>query len=108
MSNVCFVMKLKVEIRSAKDLGEDALLRQISSALVEALSALFAELLWQETDDGWFGSLDGDDTRYEFRIDAEPDYAWSVHTSHRRRTQRLIPVICNALDVTPLTARPIS
>ena len=94
------MMKARAEIRSADDLGEDTLLRQDPSALVEALSTLFPELKWRKESDGaWFGSLDGEDTWYEFRIDAEPDYVWSVYTSRRTNSRRLIPVICNALDV---------
>jgi hypothetical protein len=100
MSYDFLMMKPKVEISSPDDLGEDTLLCQNPSVLVEALSALFPQLAWQKRDDGgWFGSLDGDDTWYEFRIDAEPDYVWSVHTSHRTNTRKLIPVICDALGV---------
>lgn len=88
------------EIETMEDLGEHTLLRQDPSALVEALSSLFPQAAWrEETDAGWFGSLQGDDTWYEFRIGAEPDYAWSVRTSHLTRTRKLVPIICDALGL---------
>src|SRR5215470_9664552 len=72
------------EIESLEDLGEHTLLRQDPSALVEALSSLFPDIVWRkEEDGGWFGSLTGDDSWYEFRIDLSPDYSWSIRTSRR-------------------------
>jgi hypothetical protein len=89
-----------MDIESMDDLGEDTLLRQEPSALVEALSSLFPDLAWRrETDGGWFGTLEGDDSRYELRIGAEPDYAWSVCTSHGARSRGLVPVICDQLGL---------
>jgi hypothetical protein len=100
MSYDFLMMKPKSEIRSAYDLGEDTLLQQDPSTLVHALSTLFPELAWRkEADGGWFGSLQGDDSWYEFRIGVKPDYTWSVCTSHRTNTRKLIPTICNALGV---------
>jgi hypothetical protein len=88
------------EIESLEDLGEHTLLRQDPAALVEALSALFPELSWSKENDGaWFGWLDGDDTRYEFRIGPEPDYSWSIFTSRRTNTRRLVPIICDRLGL---------
>jgi hypothetical protein len=98
MSYDFYMMKPKIEINSPDDLAEEALLQQDPDALVPSLSALFPELTWQRERDGsWFGSLDGEG--YEFRIDAKPDHMWSVHTSHRTNTRKLIPVICDALDL---------
>ncbi|HLZ04955.1 MAG TPA: hypothetical protein VKR55_22740 [Bradyrhizobium sp.] len=103
MSYDFMIMKPKAamgEIVTMEDLGEHALLRQDPSAVVEALSSLFPELAWrEETDGGWFGSLQGDDTWYEFRIGAEPDFAWSVCASHHAATRSLIPIICDTLGL---------
>lgn len=94
------MMRPKVKISSAADLSEDTLEKQDPSVLVEALAALLPDLAWRKESDGaWFGSLDGEDTWYEFRIGAEPDYVWSIYTSRRTATRNLIPVICNGLRV---------
>jgi hypothetical protein len=88
------------EIESMEDLGEHTLLRQDPADLVEALSSLFPQLAWRKQDDGgWFGSLQGEESWYEFRIEATPDYAWSICTSHRAGTRNLVPVICDTLGV---------
>jgi hypothetical protein len=88
------------EIESLEDLGEHTLLRQDPATLVEALSSLFPELAWnKESDGGWFGSLEGSDTWYEFRIGAEPDYSWSVCTSRLTNTRSLVPIICDTLGL---------
>lgn len=88
------------EIETMEDLGEHTLLRQDPSALVEALSSLFPTLAWRgETDGGWFGSLQGEDTWYEFRIGAEPDYAWSICTSHLTSSRKVVPIICDTLGL---------
>ena len=88
------------EIEGLEDLGERTLLRQDPAALVEALSSLFPELVWRnESDGGWFGSLQSDDTCYEFRIDAGADYAWSVSTSQRATRRSVIPIICDRLGL---------
>jgi hypothetical protein len=88
------------EIESLEDLGEHTLLRQDPAALVDALSSLFPELGWnKESDGGWFGSLQGDDTWYEFHIGAEPDYSWSVCTSRLSNTRSLVPIICDTLGL---------
>jgi hypothetical protein len=64
------------------------------------LSSLFPQLSWdKQTDGGWFGSLPGDDTWYEFKIGTEPDYIWSVCTSHRTNTRSLVPIICDTLGL---------
>ena len=92
--------EVTVEIESLEDLGERTLLRQDPAALVEALSSLFPELAWRQEDNGgWFGSLEGEDSWYEFRIDAEADYMWSICTSHRAGTRNLVPIICDTLGV---------
>jgi len=98
------MMKPKVgltdEIESLEDLGERTLLRQEPAGLVEALSSLFPQLAWRKQEDGgWFGSLTGDDSWYEFRIDAMPDYSWTVRTSHRAGPRSLIPLICDTLGI---------
>jgi hypothetical protein len=103
MSYDFMMMKPKVgmaDIERMEDLGEHTLLRQEPAAVVAALSSLFPELAWrEESDGGWFGSLQGDDTWYEFRIAAEPDYAWSVCTSHLTNTRKLVGVICDTLGL---------
>ena len=92
--------EVATEIESLEDLGEHTLLRQDPAAVVEALSALFPALVWNKESNGaWFGSLDGDDTWYEYWITPEPDYAWSVCTSHRTNARRLVPVICDTLGL---------
>jgi hypothetical protein len=88
-----------MEIETMDDLGEHTLLRQQPSDLVEALSSLFPELVWEKQADGWFGWLEGDDGRYEFKIGTEPDYSWSVYTSRRARTRSLVPIICDRLGL---------
>jgi hypothetical protein len=88
------------EIESLEDLGEHTLLRQDPAALIEALSSLFPAIAWRrEEDGGWFGSLDGDDSWYEFRIEAAADFSWTVRTSHRAGTRNLVPVICDTLGL---------
>jgi hypothetical protein len=92
--------EVTVEIESLEDLGERTLLRQDPAALVEALSSLFPGLAWRQEDNGgWFGSLEGEDSWYEFRIDAAADYMWSICTSHRAGTRNLVPIICDTLGV---------
>ena len=88
------------EIESLEDLGERTLVRQDPAALVDALSSLFPELAWRrEEDGGWFGSLAGDDTWYELRVRAEPDYSWSICTSHLTNRRRVVPLICDRLGL---------
>jgi hypothetical protein len=89
----------ETEIESLEDLGEHTLLRQDPAALVEALSSLFPDIAWRRDDSGWFGALDGDDSWYEFRIEAAPDYSWSIRTSHRAGSRNLVPVICDTLGL---------
>jgi hypothetical protein len=92
--------KAAAAIESLEDLGEHTLLRQDPADLVEALSSLFPDLAWNRDNDGsWFGWLEGDDGRYEFRIGAEPDYSWSIYTSRRARTRALVPIICDTLGL---------
>jgi hypothetical protein len=89
-----------VAIESMDDLGEHTLLRQEPSAVVEALSSLFPQVAWRsESDGGWFGSLQDDDTWYEFRIGASADYSWSVSTSHRATAGNVVPMICDQLGL---------
>jgi hypothetical protein len=88
------------EIESLEDLGEHTLQRQDPAALVEALSSLFPQIEWRKEDSGgWFGSLKGGDSWYEFRIEAAADYAWSICTSHRAGTRNLVPVVCDRLGL---------
>jgi hypothetical protein len=92
--------EVTIEIESLEDLGERTLLRQDPAALREALSLLVPELVWRQEDNGgWFGSLEREDSWYEFRIEAAPDYAWSICTSHRAGTSNLVPLICDTLGV---------
>jgi hypothetical protein len=88
-----------MEIETMDDFGEHTLLRQEPSALVEALSSLFPELAWEKQTDGWFGSFEGGDSWYEFRIGAEADYAWSVCTSDGAKSRNLVPIICDRLGL---------
>jgi hypothetical protein len=88
-----------MEIETMDDLGEHTLVRQEPSDLVEALSSLFPELAWEKQTDGWFGSLEGGDSWYEFRIGAEADYAWSVCTSDGAKSRNLVPIICDRLGL---------
>jgi hypothetical protein len=91
---------IATEIESLEDLGERTLLRQNPATLVAALSSLFPQLAWRSEPDGsWFGSLAGDDTWYEFRIGAEPDYSWSICTSHLTSKRSVVPVICDTLGL---------
>jgi hypothetical protein len=88
------------EIESLEDLGEHTLLRQDPAALVDALSSLFPDIAWRRGDDGgWFGSLRGDDSWYEFRIEAAADTSWSIRTSHRAGAHNLVPRICDTLGL---------
>jgi len=88
-----------MEIETMDDLGEHTLVRQEPSDLVEALSSLFPELAWEKQTDGWFGSLEGGDSWYEFRIGAEADYAWSVCTSDGAKSRNLVTIICDRLGL---------
>jgi len=88
------------EIESLEDLGERTLLRQDPAALVEALSSLFPQLTWRREDNrDWFGSLQGEDSWHEFRIEEAADYAWSICTSHRAGALNLVPIICDTLGL---------
>jgi hypothetical protein len=88
------------EIESLEDLDEHTLLRQEPAALVEALSSLFPDIAWRREDGGgWFGALNGDDSWYEFKIEATPDTSWSIRTSHRAGTRNLVPLICDKLGL---------
>jgi hypothetical protein len=100
MSYDFLMMKPKVEIRSSEEIGEETLLKPEPADLVAALSAMFLELSWSRSSKGdWFSSLDGEDTWYEFLIDATPDYCWSIRTSHLTRRRSLIQPICKALGL---------
>ena len=88
-----------MEIETMDDLGEHTLLPQEPSGLVEALTSMFPELAWEKQGDGWFGSLEGGDSWYEFRIGAEVDYAWSVCTSDGAQSRSLVPIICDRLGL---------
>lgn len=88
-----------MEIETMDDFGEHTLLPQEPAGLVEALSSMFPELAWETQGAGWFGSLEGGDTWYEFRIGAEADYAWSVCTSDGAKSRSLVPIICDRLGL---------
>ena len=94
-----------MEIETMDDFGEHTLVRQEPSDLVEALSSLFPELAWEKQTDGWFGSLEGGDSWYEFRIGAEADYAWSVCTSDGAKSRNLVPIICDTLGLLAFDAQ---
>ena len=90
----------ETEIESLEDLGEHTLLRQEPAALIEGLSSLFPEIEWRKEEaGGWFGALKGDDSWYEFRIEAAPDVSWSIRTSHRAGPHNLVPKICDTLGL---------
>jgi hypothetical protein len=92
--------EVTIEIESLEELGERTLLRQDPAELIKALSSMFPQLAWRKEDDGgWFGALTGEHSWYEFRIDATPDFSWTVRTSHRAGTRNLIPVICDTLGI---------
>jgi hypothetical protein len=92
--------EVTIEIESLEDLGERTLLRQDPADLVKALSSMFPQLAWRnEEDGGWFGSLADEDSWYEFRIEAAPDFSWTVRTSHRAGTRNLVPLICDTLGL---------
>ena len=99
MSYDFLMMKPKVEFRSQNDLNEETLFKQEPEEIVTGLSAIFPEVVWSSTGGGWSGHLDGNDTWYEFLIDATPDYAWSIRTSHLTRRRSLIQPICAALGL---------
>lgn len=109
MSYDFYLMKPKAEIRSQQDLGEENLLKQDQTAIVNALTELFPTLLWSRSDDGGrFGALDGEDTWYEFRIGPVPDHVWVIHTSHKTRTRILIPFLCKALGLIAFDGQAMS
>lgn len=100
MSYDFLMMKPSASIRSPEEVSEETLALQDPRTIVEALKRFAPRIAWHRTPDGgWFGSLDGEDTRYEFRIGEAADYTWSICTSHRTRTRSLIPAICHALGV---------
>jgi hypothetical protein len=100
MSYDFVMMKPIAAIESPQDVREEVLALQDPKSIIEGLDRLAPQIAWQRTTDGgWFGSLDGADTWYEFRIGEASDYTWSVCTSHGASTRHLIPVICRALGV---------
>ena len=100
MSYDFLMMKPTDTIRSPEEVREEVLALQDPKAVIEGLDRLAPQIAWRRTDDGgWFGSLDGEDTWYEFRIGEAPDQVWSVCTSHHAGTRLLIPAICRALGL---------
>ena len=94
------MFKPRIRISSADELGEDSLLKQDSRSVVDDLNKLFPSIAWRrEPDGGWFGALDNEEGWFEFRIGAEPDYAWSIHTSRRMSGGASISRICAALKL---------
>jgi hypothetical protein len=90
----------ETEIESLEDLGEHTLLKQDPAPLIEALSSLFPDIAWRGDDGGgWFGTLKGDDSWHEFRIEAGADTSWSIRTSHRAGKRNIVPVICDRLGL---------
>src|SRR5262249_54447738 len=100
MSYKFLMMKPAVEMRSGSDFNEKTILQQDPAVVVSALSKLFPNLSGRQESEGrWFGSLEGEDTPYEFRVGAEPERAWSIHTSQQSQTPRLIRPVCEALGL---------
>jgi hypothetical protein len=100
MSYDFMMFKPKIKISSPEDLGEESILKQNPQPVVDDLTNLFQSIVWRrETDGGWFGSLDNEEGWFEFRIGAEPDYAWSIHTSLRMSARTTIARICAALKL---------
>jgi hypothetical protein len=100
MSYDFMMFKPKIRIASPDELGEDSLLKQDPRSVVDDLNKLFQSIVWRrETDGGWFGSLDNEEGWFEFRIGAEPEHAWSIHTSRRMSGRAGIAGICAALKL---------
>jgi hypothetical protein len=100
MSYDFLMMKPAAAIQSPEEVREEVLALQDPRTVMEGLDRLAPRIAWRRTGDGgWFGSLDGEDTWYEFRIGEAPDHVWSVCTSHQAATRQLIPAICRALGV---------
>lgn len=100
MSYDFMMLKPAAAIQSPEEVREEVLALQDPMTVIEGLDRLVPQIAWRHTDDGgWFGSLDGEDTWYEFRIGAAPDHVWSICTSHQATTRMLIPAICRALGV---------
>jgi hypothetical protein len=100
MSYDFLMMKPIAPIQSAEEVREEVLALQDPKTVVEGLRRFAPQIAWRrEPDGGWFGSLDGEDTWYEFRIGEAVDHVWSICTSHGAATRSLIPVICEALGV---------
>jgi hypothetical protein len=100
MSYDFLMMKPAVEIRGQADIGEDTLLVQEPGAVVEALSTIAPTVVWRREPDGaWFGAVEANDGRYEFRVGAEPELVWRINASRRARTHNLVPTICRALGL---------
>ncbi|MBR0754149.1 hypothetical protein JQ604_18345 [Bradyrhizobium jicamae] len=103
------MFKPKGAVPAIDDLGEDTLVLQEPAVVVAGLTALCPDIAWRREDDGgWFGALDGEDGWYEFRIGAEPDLCWTISTSHRASTRKLVPEICNALGVVAFDGQVMS
>jgi hypothetical protein len=100
MSYDFMMFKPRIMISSVGELGEDSLLKQEPRSVVDDLSKLLPSIVWRrETDGGWFGALDDEEGWFEFRIGAEPDYVWSIHTSRQMPGHAGIARICRALKV---------
>jgi hypothetical protein len=100
MSYDFLMMKPKGQVHSQHDLGEETLFKQDPKAIVEDLSALLPGVRWSRSNDGgWFGSFDGTDGFYEFRIGPDADYVWTLHTSHGAATRSLVATLYKALGL---------
>ena len=100
MSYDFLMMKPTAAIQSAEEVREEVLSLQDPKTVKEGLDRLCPQIAWERTaNGGWFGSLNGEDTWYEFRIGEAPDHVWSVCTSHQAATRQLVPAICRALEV---------
>jgi len=96
MSYDFLMMKPTAAIQSP----EEVLALQDPETVKESLDRLAPQIAWRRVENGgWFGSLNGEDIWYEFRIGAAPDHMWSVCASHQAATRQLIPAICRALGV---------
>jgi hypothetical protein len=85
------------ELRSPDDLSEETTAVIGSPAEIRAaLSQLYPETDWQ---DDLFGRLDASDGWYEFRLSLDDQKCFSIRTSRRAASRRLIPEICRKLGL---------
>ena len=84
-------------LKAPDDLSEETTAVIGSAAEIrQALSRLYPAIEWR---DEVFGSLDGPDTWYEFRLSQDDGKCFSICTSHLTNQRRLIPEICRELGL---------